>query len=453
MYILNHPASTQWPAYLAGAGRQPRQLQQGFRAQLTGVHPAYAPVMFPPPLFDAQQVGRIVQVSQAMLKLIESIPERLFGGDYRALMAYQGMAQDDIDFLLNFTNPRHIAMATAFARPDVLLTEDGFQFVEVNVAPPIGGLGICDRVRSAFSGDPYCAFLRARGVACAAPHTGTVWGRCMRTLARRAARLARPTFFEATADPGENLGDDFTQPDFAALVADSGFRLITGPIQQLEVRADGVFYRGERIDIVFTCFTCAESRRFVPRALLRALAQADLREVVDFIAPPLSAVFDNKINFEILSSAAFSHRFNAAERALIERHVPRTRRLSAALLEQVAGDPAGYVLKPASEYGGIGVVIGAAVGAAAWRAALEQALASGELYIVQDTITRPYLWRGGEAGTPHSMCLGPMLFGHAYAGTLLRHAPYGESAPVINCAQGAYLGTVFTAEALPRHLA
>lgn len=441
--LINH--SAHWQDYQARSGEPPAELQRRFSRRMLEVHPDYAPVSFPPPLFSTPFVQSLAGIALAMTDLIASIPERIFGGDYRAMMAYQGLPSADIDFLLGFCEPRYIELATTFSRPDVLLTRDGFRFVEVNIAPPIGGLGICDRVRSAFAEDGYRDFLRGQGLACDAPRTGQAWHRCIRALARHARAKAVPTFFEATANPDENLAEDFTQPDFEVMIAeDCGFKLVTGPIQALEVSGEGVFYRGERIDIVFTCFTSAECRRFVAPEVLRRLADADRAGVVDFIAPPLNTVFDNKINFEILTSPRFAHHFSAAERKLIERHVPRTFRLEAALLEQAAAGRAGYVLKPASEYGGTGVLIGEATGQAAWEAALRAAHASGDVYIVQEKIQDPYLWQRapGEAG--HSLCLGPMFFGREYGGTLLRHAAFQDSAPIINCAQGACLGTVFT---------
>lgn len=447
MPIFHQTVSNLWHDFLSSSGASASELRRQWRGDLECVHPDYAPVSFPPPVFRKQFVSDITRVSFALLDVLASIPERVFGGDIGRMLQYHGMDTDEADYLLEFCSPRFIQMAKQFSRPDFLLTQDGFELVEFNVAPPVGGIGICDRVRSTFFATPWRDYLRRRNIVCSAPLTTEIWRRAILALCRRAPRVRRPVFFEATADPDEELSKDWTQPDFVATVADSGFDLLTGPIHSLDVTPRGVFAGDRRVDIVFTCFTSSEGRRYVPRSLVRLLVWADREELVDFIAPPVNLLFDSKTNLEILCAQEFAGQFTTEQQRLLRTYIPKTCRLSEASAELGLRHQAEFVLKPTAEYGGTGVLIGASTPEAQWQAALQKALTEGHPHVLQKKIAgiRPILIELDGRSEVHAMCVGPMLFGGQYAGALLRHASCGRTTPVINCAQGALFGTVFAA--------
>lgn len=60
------------------------------------------------------------------------------------------------------------------------------------------------------------------------------------------------------------------------------------------------------------------------------------------------------------------------------------------------------------------------------------------------------LWHfGATADGEHlasAVCLGPMYFGHAYAGTFLRLSPVTDGIPIINASLGALMGTALVLE-------
>lgn len=445
--VLHESMRQRWEEFLRTTNSSGEEMREHFRSTFERIHPDYAAVSFPPLVFRPSFARELTSVSLQIIDLITSIPQRMFGGNLQRMMQYQGIEVEEAAHLLEFWNPRFRRMATHFARPDYLLTHRGFELVEFNIAPPVGGIGICDDVRTAFLDSPWFRFLRERGIDCVAPWTTEVWRRSILSACRRAHQLERPLLLEATADPMEDLANDFTQPSFVRMVADSGFDLLTGPIQALDISHRGVFFEGRRIDIVFTCFTSSEARRYVSRDLLQRLAQADTKGLVDFIAPPLNRVFDSKVNLAILSSAEFQQRCTPQERRLLREHVPPTFRLDADTAGLARRHPADYVLKPAVEFGGKGVVIGASVPSGHWHACLEEALQGPECFVLQqvihDCLTVEVEGPGGFR--PHTVCISPMLFGREYAGALIRHASCATEIPVINCAQGAAFGTLFTA--------
>jgi hypothetical protein len=98
------------------------------------------------------------------------------------------------------------------------------------------------------------------------------------------------------------------------------------------------------------------------------------------------------------------------------------------------------VLKPRTEYGGKGVVLGPRVNDRAWAAALDAAEASGDRYLLQEYVTPiPYtVWEPRARGRATQVELfgivGVWLVGDSAPGLYMRAGPD----PVINVSSGAY---------------
>jgi uncharacterized circularly permuted ATP-grasp superfamily protein len=113
------------------------------------------------------------------------------------------------------------------------------------------------------------------------------------------------------------------------------------------------------------------------------------------------AELDQKSCWEILTDLQFTQRyFSAGERQVFRRHILWTRILSdrqvslpdgqtGSLLDYVRKEHEALVLKPNRDYGGHGVVIGHGMPQAEWDAALEQALADKERWVVQQLASIP----------------------------------------------------------------
>jgi len=210
-------------------------------------------------------------------------------------------------------------------------------------------------------------------------------------------------------------------------------------VHELDVTPQGVFYEGQRVDVVFTMYTWLETRQYVPHDVTTRLIEADEAGVVDFVSPPLSALYDHKANLEILTSGVHRHHFTDGERAVLDRYVPRTWRLTDDTLKLAARDRAGFVLKPATEYGGKGIVFGDQVGDEVWRATLSASLDRDATYVLQERLGDLWSYDDPDGATcrKYQVCLGPMIFGGRYAGTFMRHAPATTGGSAINTARGA----------------
>jgi hypothetical protein len=439
MTITDPVLQSHWDRYLQVSGAQAAEVETTFQERFSGLRPGDDHIVFPPPPFSASFIDEMVEASRTILACIDAIPERVFGGNVRAWLAFQGLEDDEIDFLQQCCRGRQRAMATSFARPDYVIADGTARMVEMNIAPPLGGTDTCDRIADEVHASAFGRFLAAAGIELESPDTLGHWTRAIRALARTRPDRPAPVFFVALADPDEQPSPRY--PNYVRTIEAAGFVHRRGLIQELHVRPDGVYHQGERVDVVFTMFTYAEFLRFqVPRPLALALARADEEGLVDYLLSPVNIAFDNKANLELLTSPECAAHWTLHERQVFARHIPATRRWRGARFAQAAELRASLVLKPARDFGGAGVTIGANVGDAAWRAALDAALAPGEHWVLQD-VAAP-MWRHEAAsGTALNVCLGPLLYRGVHGGTFLRLRPAMDGGvPVINAAQGASVG-------------
>lgn len=453
MKILADIGGTGWDDFLADGARDDATERRSHRARFERTDPDYLQVPYPPMLFEPAFLAHAEATALRLLDLCLSLPERIFDGNLERMLAFQGRPPEHAALLLPLCTPRFIELAGCFARPDLLVCDGDVQVVELNTATAIGGLGLCDRVRAELADSAYGRWLAGRGVRLESPSLGDVWHDAVLAASRRRERrdpASGPVFFEALVTPSELRKPYCFHEDFLAPIRARGWRVRTGLLQDLTVTADGAFFEGERVDLVYTMFAFGEviAQRIAP-AVFHALARADAAGQVDFIAPPVGSLFDHKSNFELLTSPAYASVFSSQEREFIHRHVPRTWRMCKAVRDEVCNDKDRYVIKPAGAFGGKAVCIGESMDAAAWQAAVDAALASADSHVVQERVRHLWVQRGVEAGVPvaRSVCLGPTLFARRHGGTLVRQVLNDGRTPVINGARGAEAGIAFGARA------
>ncbi|GAB7126766.1 hypothetical protein JCM19000A_12730 [Silvimonas sp. JCM 19000] len=444
MQFLDEPANAQWQHYLSQQRLTAAEAVAAFKAAQARAGEPLQNIVFPPPLFTRSTISALAQASTELVRILMSLPERIFGGDIAAMLAFQGIPAAEARFIQHFCSPKLLNAARAFARPDFLLTEAGFSAVEINVGSALGGIGFCDGIAAGFLADQYHQHLTAQNVQCRAAPMLQTWLAAIRALLPTAvANKAAPLFFEAMVDPQDLQSPLLGHAYLVKSLREHGFAYANGLAQDLTFREDGVFYGDRQVDIVYGMFTYAEMRALhVAPDFLYRLAEADAKQQVAMIAPPANMLFDNKANLELLSASQFADYYSPAERALLARLVPATFRLHEASMQRALAQRDAWVLKPAADYGGAAVTIGANVTDLAWLQILHAALVSGSPYVLQEKI--PTLWSYASAahaaGQRFFVCLGPMVFGGQYGGALLRQTPLTPHIPVINVRQGASAG-------------
>jgi hypothetical protein len=167
----------------------------------------------------------------------------------------------------------------------------------------------------------------------------------------------------------------------------------------------------------------------------------------------VSWLLSDKRNLALVSEYADTDEFTAAERELIHRHVPWTRRVQRGsatrggrgirIPDDLPERREELVLKKASSIGGRHVHVGKFRTADEWARVIERALHDGD-WIVQEYLqTVPYCFQTGAHGAgPHDMVWGLFVFGDHYGGAFLRMQPAGDASGLVNTNHGAEVGVL-----------
>ncbi|WP_018547298.1 hypothetical protein [Streptomyces sp. LaPpAH-108] len=158
--------------------------------------------------------------------------------------------------------PRLRRVATAFMRPDLVVTDAGLKLVELNVVASLGGLSTLAPYTAATRHSRYAAFLATRGLRLNGPDMARVWLDVFAGLTR-ARGDGPPHVFEATANPADLDGG---RRFFVDMIRSAGHDISCGLVSGLDLSEDGAHFRGRRVDAVFTAYTWHETKNFVPPA-------------------------------------------------------------------------------------------------------------------------------------------------------------------------------------------
>jgi hypothetical protein len=129
---------------------------------------------------------------------------------------------------------------------------------------------------------------------------------------------------------------------------------------------------------------------------------------VNLFSGPITALLLDKRNLAMISENAESAEYTEAERALIARHVPWTRRLLPAATvfrgsplrvpEDVVERRAEFVLKKATSLGGSQVHVGRFCGDGEWRKLVDRGVREND-WVVQEYLETVRYWlQNGESG-------------------------------------------------------
>lgn len=410
-----------------------------FRAVMLRDRPT-EPFVYPPTVYDAHTALRLQEASERLCALVADMPSRVFGDDRVAWIEFLGVEHSDEAALLHtaLDDDGLVSAATAFMRPDVLLTDSGFKVVEVNTAAPIGGITHHGPYAEAFMASEYRQALAGRSVLATVPDIGPRWLAAFESGLRRATRTGH--VFLAIADPTDpNLGSHY----YTRLLRSVGYTVSTGLVSELAFTPHGAVREGRRIDAVLTMYTWLEACEFVPSQTTRRLLDLHREERLDLVGSPVSAAYDHKANLELLTSDAFRQYLSAEETALVRELVPATVRVVQSNLDQLLKKREELVLKPGAGYAGIGLTRGWTCSDAEWRIALQAAADRDETYVCQERVRMEPVYTNTD-GEPVNVCFGPLVLMGSYAGTFTRELPK-RSGDVVNARAGAIPGAMVVA--------
>ncbi len=416
-----------------------------------------------PVLVDAARMRAMGAVAVALERLLQDVPARFFGRDPRRLAEFYGLRED-------------IALAAAAARPaesaltraDFLLDAHGLKLLEFNCGGFLGGWYF-PMLAPLFLEHPLLrGFLETHGLR----------ARCPPTPELLFGHLAERALADGLARDGEvnvALALRFSEPDseYARRLAPrlAWIQQVFGDAAGFEAclrAALPVGLRGHLSPCAHADFEAREAGLFLAgrrqHAILEYVGQATpavkaaaAAGLVHHYAGTIGAVLNDKRNLALLSEAGQHGLCDDAERALIDAHVPWSRRLRAGttrwrgasvdLPELVTRERERLVLKQGLSYGGHDVHLGRATPAAEWDALARRALAQGTWLVQEFVEGLPLLAQSGADGAcEHDAVWGLYVFGGQFGGVFLRLQPRDADGAVVNLAQGAAAALTFEVE-------
>jgi hypothetical protein len=304
------------------------------------------------------------------------------------------------------------------ARLDSFLTEERYQFVELNAETP-AGIAYSDVASEIFMElSVMKAFARHYRLT---PLSGRekLLGVLLAAYREFSGGDQQPNI--AIVDlPGLPTTREFEL--FKEYFASQGLNAVIAHPQELEFR-NGKLYAGDfAIDLIYKRLLVNEFIEIMDDA--QDLLEACRARAVCLVNSFRGKLIHKKLLFGVLTDEQFSHFFTDQERALIDRHIPWTRRFeerrttyqgqTVDLVAVARQNRERLVLKPNDEYGGKGIFIGWESDEAAWDAAIETALLHA--YLVQERVTTsrevfPWIMDGDRVEFVEQLIdLDPLLF-------------------------------------------
>jgi len=320
-----------------------------------------------------------------LLELAARVARRAFDGDAGRLCAFLGTPEAEARWVRLDPGLPDVVLS----RLDAFLGPAGPRFIEVNSDAP-AGFGYGDRMAELFTKLPvFRAFARTRRVSYRASIPGLV-AAVLRAVPAGAA--SRPTV--AIADWAEvktRADQQILQEAFEA----RGARCLLADPRSMELRGGRLVAGGQAIDVVYRRAVLSElvEREDGVRDFFRAYAGG----AAVFVNSLRCRLSEDKAFLALLTDEAFASLLTEAERALVARAVPWTRKLEERrttkdgrevdLLGFVRDRRAGLVLKPAHGYGGRDVLVGDETPPADWDAAIREG--TGKPWVVQERVAIP----------------------------------------------------------------
>jgi len=404
-----------------------------------------------PTFIGAAKLAELKRVGIEVSRLLRSVPARIFRNDPEKLAAFYGIGSPVLAEIL-FDPPT--GADTMLARGDLIETAKGFQCIEFNFSPNLGGWDTTIITGLQLAVPAITRFIESEGFRPVFTDTILEMFRFIADDIRgkgiirgRAFTIALATFPEEV--PSIEAGLDYFNRELRRTIEsmdlDVHGRVVACSSECLFPDVDGFLRLNEqRLEAVVEL-----SGDGTPPHVYRPF-KGDL---VGLYNGPMGMLLSSKRNLALLSQHAASGAYSAGEQAFIEAHVPWTRLVAPgevdyggemhSLVELLTNRREDFVLKDADSYGGMGVVLGKFASPEEWRETLDKALAAGNWVVQEKLESLPYLYQSGAYGcSVHDVIWGPFVFGERYGGVVLRMQPK-QAGGAVNLSLEATEGIAF----------
>lgn len=403
-----------------------------------------------PTFVRRSKLRELARVSIAVSNLIRSIPRRVFGDDPVEMAHFYGF--DNLPLLEIFLDPPN-GIPGAISRGDFIYGSRGFQCIEFNILPNVGGWESGILAEMHLNNAATASLIAELGIHVS--HVNTT-----RELFSHILEEARREGLETAGEVNvAMLSEDRTSPSRRAsfthhlreelrAVLDREGGGLRGDVficgsQELAQQHHHLLLGGSRIHAV------VEMEKNTDQRVFRCFKAGGL----NLYNGPIWQMLSDKRNIALLSDEDLGTGFTADERDFLQRHVPWTRLVRAErtsfrgarvfLPDLLESHRQELVVKNSLLYGGKEVFVGLYTSPAEWTEVIRNALAAKH-WVAQEFIpSNPYLHQNGDYGcSPHNVIWGPFVFGERFAGAILRMQPMAD-ATVVNLSLTATEGLIF----------
>ncbi|MFL5538400.1 MAG: hypothetical protein ACJ8J0_05380 [Longimicrobiaceae bacterium] len=347
-------------------------------------------------------------------------------------------------------------VTSAASRGDYIEDREGLKLVEYNAGGFLGGIQVDAIAELYVASAPTARFLAEQGRRAQAQGVLRAYFRHVAesTAASGVWRGGEPLNTAFMMLPNEPVmvalhSRELYEREYARALADAGIReggkvLLCGG-EELVESGGWLTVRGHRVHALLEHYQGVGDIR----AAFRYFKLGRL----NLFSGPIGNLMSDKRNLALVSEQEGSDEFTAAEREVIRRHLPWTRRVRPMrttwrgrpfrLPEDLVARREELVLKKACSIGGSYVHVGRFRSDDEWARVVARALRDGD-WIVQEYLeTVPYVFQRGETGAGRvDMVWGLFVFGEHYGGAVLRMQPAGSGTGVVNQQTGAEVGAM-----------
>lgn len=409
-----------------------------------------------PTFIGQERKKEIEEASINVLKLIKSIPRRIFGGSPRRISDYFHLPVNLVEVQMAGVTPGHLD--NLLGRSDFIFSPRGLKCIEYNVSANIGGWQIPLWEARYHKNSVLMDFLNQHHIQLKNKNLFAILFEHLFTTNRHKVSgetgngelntaMVVPGYKER---PGPRDSQELYLDEFYKKILQSKNRHLKGNFvccdyPHLEVTNGCVYYKDKKITALIEM-----SEGMVPPEVLEVFKAGNL----SLHNGPVSGLLSNKLNLALLSEHRDSPLFSQEENEIIGKYIPWTRKIAPGetffrdekvrLEDFILSNRKNLIIKPAIGYGGQGVYIGPYVSEHRWSQVVETAFKEKD-WLVQEYIeSSPFLYQVGEEGCAlHGAIFGFFVFGDTYAGCYVRVLPQNQGRGVINCYEGATVSVIF----------
>lgn len=409
------------------------------------------PIFPRPGLIDSKTINEIGKDSEEILKIITSLPERIFAGDLSSFCSYLGFS--DLQYnLISKTFGDNIGL---MSRADLFFEKDfTYKFLEFNVDSSVGGLEIAAVNKVMENIDFYKEWIKKYDFQYDDPLLNFV--NMIKEIVQKKG-IEHKDFTIAVIDWHTYMdGYMWSLNLIKQYLLEANFRVVVCNQKDVKNINGALYHEGEKIDLVYRVFLGDDALEN-PEELIPILTAYEQEKVI-LINGVHTEIYSNKVIFALLSDPQYEKYYTKEEQILINKCIPMTRILndeitilngeSINLIEYITENKNNLVIKPAQGYGGENVLLGWNMPVKEWKESIIKITNSKDKYIVQEKVNpvieqMPLLQGDNLVVEDSIMNWGIYVFDGKYSGAMIRGLSSDEHG-VINAAKGASMTCVFS---------